>query len=138
MSLTSSLQTHFGFDSFRAGQEEAIQALLNKQHTLAIMPTGAGKSLIFQFAALQLDGITLVISPLIALMKDQVDSLIRRNIPASYINSALPASPAAIFPPRTSTAHYSPPSKICACKIFRKINTALCTSRPNDCETFNF
>lgn len=90
MDITSALQTHFGFDSFRAGQEEAIQSLLNRQHTLAIMPTGAGKSLIYQFAALQLDGLTLVISPLIALMKDQVDALNRKGIPATFINSAIP------------------------------------------------
>jgi len=90
MSLTSSLRTNFGFDSFRAGQEEAIQSLLNHQHTLAIMPTGAGKSLIYQLAALQLDGLTLVISPLIALMKDQVDALNRKGIPATFINSAIP------------------------------------------------
>jgi ATP-dependent DNA helicase RecQ len=90
MSLASSLKTHFGFDAFRAGQEEAIQSILNNQHTLAIMPTGAGKSLIYQFAAIQLEGLTLVISPLIALMKDQVDSLNRKGIPASFINSAIP------------------------------------------------
>ena len=77
---------------FRPGQWEAISSLHNGHHTLAIMPTGAGKSLIFQLAALQLDGITLVISPLIALMKDQVDNLILRNISATYINSALPAT----------------------------------------------
>jgi len=87
--LASALQAHFGFDSFRAGQEEAIQSLLNKQHSLAIMPTGAGKSLIYQFAALQFDGLTLVISPLIALMKDQVDALKRKGISATYINSAI-------------------------------------------------
>jgi len=90
--LSSSLLTHFGFTSFRAGQAEAIWSLLDKRHTLVVMPTGAGKSLIFQLAALQLEGLTLVISPLIALMKDQVDSLARRNIPATCINSALPAS----------------------------------------------
>ncbi|MFA5874720.1 MAG: RecQ family ATP-dependent DNA helicase, partial [Anaerolineales bacterium] len=90
--LTTSLHTYFGFSSFRPGQEEAIQSLLAGNHTLVVMPTGAGKSLIFQLAALQFDGLTLVISPLIALMKDQVDSLTRRNIPATYINSALPAS----------------------------------------------
>lgn len=90
--LTSALQTHFGFDSFRTGQEEAIRSLLNKQHTLAIMPTGAGKSLIYQFAALQLAGIALVISPLIALMKDQVDALNRKGIPATFINSAIPVA----------------------------------------------
>jgi len=90
--LTTSLHTHFDFSSFRPGQEEAIQSLLAGNHTLVVMPTGAGKSLIFQLAALQFDGLTLVISPLIALMKDQVDSLTRRNIPATCINSALPAS----------------------------------------------
>ncbi|MCC6499594.1 MAG: RecQ family ATP-dependent DNA helicase [Anaerolineales bacterium] len=90
--LSSSLQTHFGFDAFRAGQAEAIQSLLNKQHTLAIMPTGAGKSLIYQLAALQLEGLTLVISPLIALMKDQVDALNRKGIPATFINSAIPTA----------------------------------------------
>ena len=92
MPLSASLHTYFGFDSFRAGQEQAIQSLLYKQHTLAIMPTGAGKSLIFQLAALQMEGITLVISPLIALMKDQVDALNRRGIPATFINSAIPVS----------------------------------------------
>ena len=90
MSLTSSLHRYFGFASFRAGQEEAIQSILAGHHTLVVMPTGAGKSLVFQLAALQLEGLTLVISPLIALMKDQVDNLTRRNIPATYINSALP------------------------------------------------
>jgi ATP-dependent DNA helicase RecQ len=87
--LLAILRSHFGFDTFRPGQEEAIQHLLAGQHTLAVMPTGAGKSLIYQFAALRRPGVTLVISPLIALMKDQVDSLQRRNIPATFINSTL-------------------------------------------------
>ncbi len=91
-SLVSFLRSRFGFDSFRAGQEEAIRVLLSQQHTLAIMPTGAGKSLIYQFAALQMEGITLVISPLIALMKDQVDALNRKGIPATFINSAISVS----------------------------------------------
>ncbi len=102
-SLSSALHNHFGFASFRPGQQEAIQSLLEGHHTLAVMPTGAGKSLIFQLAAMMLGAglapapitpapITLVISPLIALMKDQVDSLTRRNIPATFINSALPTS----------------------------------------------
>ncbi|PIX47199.1 MAG: hypothetical protein COZ54_01840, partial [Anaerolineae bacterium CG_4_8_14_3_um_filter_59_70] len=77
--LLSPLLTHFGFSSFRPGQKEAIHSLLEGRHTLVVMPTGAGKSLIYQFAALQLEGLTLVISPLIALMKDQVDSLTRRG-----------------------------------------------------------
>lgn len=87
--LVSSLQTHFGFSNFRPGQAESIQNLLDNQHTLVVMPTGSGKSLIFQLVALQLPGVTLVISPLIALMKDQVDSLERRGISATFINSTL-------------------------------------------------
>jgi len=90
ISLTETLHTHFGFADFRPGQAEAIENVLAGQHTLVVMPTGAGKSLVYQFAALRLPGVTVVISPLIALMKDQVDSLARRQIPATYINSALP------------------------------------------------
>ena len=78
--LITNLQSKFGFTSFRPGQAEALQSLLNGQHTLVVMPTGSGKSLIYQLAGLLLPGITLVISPLIALMKDQVDSLERRGI----------------------------------------------------------
>ena len=89
--LDATLQSAFGLHAFRPGQQEAIQSLLAGRHTLVVMPTGAGKSLIFQLAALQLDGVTLVISPLIALMKDQVDSLSRRGIPTTCINSAMPA-----------------------------------------------
>lgn len=92
MDLTSSLHHYFGFHSFRTGQQEAFQSILKGHHTLVVMPTGAGKSLIFQLAALQLKGLTLAISPLIALMKDQMDSLTRRNISATYINSTLPLS----------------------------------------------
>src|SRR5690242_15615922 len=92
MDLTSLLHRRFGFSSFRAGQQEAIHSLLNRHHTLVVMPTGAGKSLIFQLAALEFEGITLVISPLIALMKDQVDGLTRRKISATYINSTLSVS----------------------------------------------
>ncbi|PKM80196.1 MAG: hypothetical protein CVU88_04845 [Firmicutes bacterium HGW-Firmicutes-13] len=87
--LKTELKKYFGFSSFRPGQEEAIQSLLNGKHTVAVMPTGSGKSLIFQLAALHLPGITLVISPLIALMKDQVDSLKRYGIPATFINSSI-------------------------------------------------
>jgi ATP-dependent DNA helicase RecQ len=90
--LVSNLQSNFGFTCFRPGQAEAIQSLLNGQHTLVVMPTGSGKSLVFQLAGLLLPGLTLVISPLIALMKDQVDSLERRGIAATFINSTLPAN----------------------------------------------
>src|SRR2546426_6238289 len=88
--LTDSLRTHFGFDSFRPGQAEAIQCLLDGRHALAVMPTGSGKSLIYQLAALHRPGVTLVISPLIALMQDQVDGLTRRGIPATSVSSTIP------------------------------------------------
>lgn len=89
--LLASLRDRFGFQVFRPGQEEAIGALLAGQHTVVVMSTGAGKSLIYQLAGLHRPGLTLVISPLIALMKDQVDGLTRRGIPAAYINSTLAA-----------------------------------------------
>jgi len=90
--LLSALRDSFGFAAFRPGQEEAIRAVLSGQHTLVVMPTGAGKSLVYQLAALRLPGTTLVISPLIALMKDQVDSLTARGITATFINSSLDSS----------------------------------------------
>jgi len=90
--LHSTLHDLFGFAAFRPGQEQAIRALLSGQHTLVVMPTGAGKSLVYQLAALRLPGTTLVISPLIALMKNQVDSLTAHSIPATFINSSLDSS----------------------------------------------
>ncbi len=82
------LQQHFGYDSFRPLQEEIIQTILGGNDCLAVMPTGSGKSLCFQLPALCLDGPTLVISPLIALMKDQVDALTANGIPAAFLNSS--------------------------------------------------
>lgn len=89
LDLVPHLLSQFGFANFRPGQEEAIHSLLAGHHTLVVMPTGAGKSLIYELAALHLPGLTLIISPLIALMKDQVDSLARKSIPATFINSTL-------------------------------------------------
>lgn len=89
--LLATLRQHFGFDTFRPGQEAAIRRVLARQHTLLVMPTGAGKSLAYQLPALLLPGLTLVISPLIALMKDQVDALLDAGLPATYINSSLPS-----------------------------------------------
>ncbi len=83
------LKKHFGFDSFRGIQEEIIQRTLAKEHSLVIMPTGSGKSLTYQIPALLFDDLTVVISPLIALMKDQVDGLREKSIDAVYINSSL-------------------------------------------------
>ena len=83
------LKTHFGFDQFLPLQEEIIRWVLAKKDALVLMPTGGGKSLCFQLPALMLPGLTLVISPLIALMKDQVDALQANGLPAAFINSTL-------------------------------------------------
>lgn len=85
------LNTYYGYDEFRPGQEQIMTDLLDGKDTLAIMPTGAGKSLCFQLPAMLLPGVTLVISPLISLMKDQVDALANQGIPATFINSSLTA-----------------------------------------------
>ncbi|HVJ48514.1 DNA helicase RecQ [Desulfitobacterium sp.] len=83
------LQHYFGYSQFRLGQNEVIVSLLSGKDTLAIMPTGAGKSLAYQIPALLFKGVTLVISPLISLMKDQVDALQEYGVPATFINSSL-------------------------------------------------
>lgn len=83
------LQTYFGYTSFRPAQEAPVESLLKNEDVVAIMPTGAGKSICFQIPALCKSGLTVVFSPLISLMKDQVDSLVDQNIPAALINSTL-------------------------------------------------
>ena len=83
------LQTYFGYTSFRPAQEAPVNSLLKNEDVVAIMPTGAGKSICFQIPALCKSGLTVVFSPLISLMKDQVDGLVDQNIPAALINSTL-------------------------------------------------
>ncbi|GHI00655.1 DNA helicase RecQ [Neobacillus kokaensis] len=83
------LQSYFGYSSFRNGQEQAISSVLAGRNTICVMPTGGGKSICYQIPALILPGTTIVISPLISLMKDQVDTLVQAGIPAAYINSSL-------------------------------------------------
>ena len=85
----TSLRQHFGFDDFREGQREVIDAILAGKDAVVVMPTGSGKSLCYQLPALMLDGATVVVSPLIALMKDQVDALVSRGLPATFVNSSI-------------------------------------------------
>jgi ATP-dependent DNA helicase RecQ len=83
------LKQYFGYDTFRGGQEILINHILTGRDALGVMPTGAGKSLCFQIPALITAGVTLVVSPLISLMKDQVNALTQSGVPAAFINSSL-------------------------------------------------
>lgn len=89
MKKTDILKQYFGHGEFRSGQEDIIDNILSGRDCLAVMPTGAGKSMCFQLPALMLSGVTIVISPLISLMKDQVEALIQSGVSAAYINSTL-------------------------------------------------
>ena len=89
MTKEEALKTYFGYDAFRGGQEPVIDTLLSGRDALAIMPTGAGKSVCYQVPALLLPGITLVISPLVSLMRDQVTQLVQMGVPAAFLNSSL-------------------------------------------------
>lgn len=92
------LQNYFGHSSFRKGQDECIDSILSGRDVLGVMPTGAGKSMCYQIPAMLLRGVTIVVSPLISLMKDQVEALRQSGIPAAYINSSLsPAETGAVF-----------------------------------------
>ena len=87
--LHTALEQHFGYSQFREGQQAVIECLLAGKNAAAVFPTGGGKSLCYQLPALLLDGLTLVVSPLIALMKDQIDALTARGIKAARLDSTL-------------------------------------------------
>ena len=89
MTKEEALRTYFGYDAFRGGQAAAIDALLSGRDVVAVMPTGAGKSVCYQIPALLLPGITIVVSPLVSLMQDQVTALVQMGVPAAYLNSSL-------------------------------------------------
>ena len=90
MDLKLLLRERFGFAEFRPAQKQVIDRVMAGKNTLAVMPTGSGKSLCYQLPALALPGLTIVVSPLIALMKDQVDQLNQLGLPATVINSTVP------------------------------------------------
>ncbi|MBW4578848.1 MAG: DEAD/DEAH box helicase [Tildeniella nuda ZEHNDER 1965/U140] len=88
--IEKAAQEHFGYDDLRPGQEAAIQSVLNRQDTLVVMPTGSGKSAIYQIAAVELSGPTVFVSPLLALQKDQVDAIENQNLGgAAQVNSTI-------------------------------------------------
>src|SRR3954469_11301860 len=89
MDLRGALKKHFGYDAFRPLQEEIVRDALAGRDVFALMPTGGGKSLCFQLPALLRDGLTIVVSPLISLMKDQVDALQASGVSATFLNSTL-------------------------------------------------
>ena len=87
--MQETLSHYFGYETFRPGQKEIITKILDHRNTLGVLPTGGGKSLCYQVPGLMLGGTTIVISPLISLMKDQVDQLKAMGIKAAYLNSSL-------------------------------------------------
>src|SRR5467141_2737234 len=92
MELSEALKEHFGYDTFRKGQEAIVRSVLSGRPTIAILPSGGGKSLCYQLPALLLEGVTIVVSPLIALMKDQVDALRAKGVAAARLDSSLASS----------------------------------------------
>ena len=107
LTLRQLLKQHFGYDEFRPGQEAVISNALAGRNSLVVMPTGGGKSLCYQLPALALGGLTLVVSPLIALMKDQVDGLRANGIPAEFLNSSLDNATAAAVERRAQAGRVS-------------------------------
>lgn len=106
MDASQTLKVYFGYDSYKSGQEEIIHAILDGRDVLAVMPTGAGKSICYQVPAMMLPGMTIVVSPLISLMQDQVKSLNQAGIHAGYINSSLTDAQIAMVYTKASEGAY--------------------------------
>lgn len=106
MNKNDILKEYFGYFTFRSGQEDLIDAILGGRDSLGIMPTGAGKSVCFQVPALMLEGVTIVISPLISLMKDQVNALVQCGVKAAYINASLSEKQIDLVMQRTESGTY--------------------------------
>lgn len=106
MTQNECLKTYFGYDSFRPGQKTVIDALLSNRDVLNVMPTGGGKSICYQIPALLLPGITLVISPLVSLMRDQVTQLVQSGVPAAFLNSSLTYRQYQLALERARAGHY--------------------------------
>ena len=87
--IEQALKQHFGYDAFLPGQRDVVEQVMSGRDAFVLMPTGAGKSLTYQFSGLLLPGLTVIVSPLIALMQDQVDRLSANGIAATFINSSL-------------------------------------------------
>ena len=121
MELRTALKKHFGYTAFRPLQEEIMRDALAGRDVFALMPTGGGKSLCFQLPALLRDGLTIVVSPLISLMKDQVDALQASGVAATFLNSALDGTQARVAAARTCITASS------ACSTSRRSGS--CSSR---------
>jgi RecQ family ATP-dependent DNA helicase len=121
------LKQHFGFETFRPLQKEVIDHVVSGRHALAVMPTGSGKSLCYQLPALKFSGLTVVISPLIALMKDQVDALRANGIAAAFLNSTLPPADIAHIEALASAGElkllYLAPERLAAPSVRRYLQT---------------
>ena len=132
MTKQEALKKYFGYENFYPLQARIIDHVLTGKHALVLMPTGGGKSVCFQIPALLKDGIAIVISPLIALMKDQVDSLIANGIPSAFLNSALTEDESAQIVRRCLNGDikllYISPERLASTKtvgFFRKLNISL-------------